>query len=325
MPTGEENIAPDWAHVHFEVACARCGFDLYGQSEPICPSCKLEFEWGDAVPIHSLICENCDYHLYGLNETRCPECGSEFTWEGALDHYRRLQKPLFEYRWRVEPVRSLVRTWWWALWPPKIWSEVDIHDPPKVGPLLFMLVPWMVSLLVVSIAVRSTLEWRYNWSIALPSSWSDDLLAIWNWAVRFAGESYTYTPVFIVAIWLLMSLAALTAFPQSMSRCRVRSIHILRVWTYATPMLVPLYTAGTGTAFLVLIWLAPNSLWLFAASWMEIGWYAVPLAHVVWSTWWAYKKYIRMRHGFWVAVSAQAMAVLATMTVLAVHAASRYW
>ena len=68
--------APDWDHVPFDVGCARCGHDLRGRSDPICPACGLTFDWADAVPIERLTCAHCNYHLYGLQEKRCPECGN---------------------------------------------------------------------------------------------------------------------------------------------------------------------------------------------------------------------------------------------------------
>ena len=71
---------PDWEDVPFEVGCARCGRDLRGLEEPVCPQCGLDFDWSDAVPIEQLTCLSCGYHLYGLRETRCPECGEWFHW-----------------------------------------------------------------------------------------------------------------------------------------------------------------------------------------------------------------------------------------------------
>ena len=104
-PTVANSTGPDWDLVRFDVPCARCGHDLRGLTDPVCPACKLEFDWSVAVPVEHLTCEKCDYHLFGLTETRCPECGTRFTWNEALDAYRRRQKPLFEYRWRKKPVR----------------------------------------------------------------------------------------------------------------------------------------------------------------------------------------------------------------------------
>ena len=74
--TAPEITGPNWDLVPFDVGCARCGHDLRSLTEPVCPQCKLEFDWAEAVPIESLVCDQCGYHLYGLSKTRCPECGT---------------------------------------------------------------------------------------------------------------------------------------------------------------------------------------------------------------------------------------------------------
>ena len=119
--------SPDWGMVPFAVGCARCGHDLRGQTAPICPHCELTFDWADAVPIERVTCVHCDYHLYGLQETRCPECGIEFTWDEALAEYHRRRLPWFEYRWRDQPIRSVLTTWRGALHPGTFWRSIDIH------------------------------------------------------------------------------------------------------------------------------------------------------------------------------------------------------
>ena len=89
---------PDWAHVPFDVSCARCGQNLRGLQDPVCPACALEFDWSVAVPIENLTCLKCDYHLFGLTGNRCPECGTAFTWADVLEEFHRKRNPLFEYR-----------------------------------------------------------------------------------------------------------------------------------------------------------------------------------------------------------------------------------
>ena len=55
MPETSTVQAPNWDLVPFDVACARCGHDLRGLTDPVCPACKLEFDWSVAVPIEHLI------------------------------------------------------------------------------------------------------------------------------------------------------------------------------------------------------------------------------------------------------------------------------
>ena len=224
-PGSTEHSAPDWDRVPFEVGCARCGNDLRGRIEPKCPACELEFDWSDAVPIEQLTCLHCDYHLYGLTETRCPECGQPFEWDQVLDEFRRRQKPFFEYEWRRNPVRSLLRTWWWALWPPRLWRRFDIHDPPRVGPLLAIpalcLTAFLVLFLLLLAAFTLWYVHRGNWRYTLQDV-CDSVLASLRYDVPVLS--------FLVAAWLVSLLTALMLFRQSMRRCRVRTVHVLRVW-----------------------------------------------------------------------------------------------
>ncbi|MCH8243366.1 MAG: hypothetical protein IH897_12275, partial [Planctomycetes bacterium] len=138
MPETTTVHAPNWDLVPFDVPCPRCGHDLRGQTEPVCPACKLEFDWSVAVPIEELTCEKCHYHLFGLAETRCPECGERFTWKKALAAYERRRHLLFEYRWRDQPFRSLIRTAYLTLRPRLLWRQLDMHDRPQIGPSVVM-------------------------------------------------------------------------------------------------------------------------------------------------------------------------------------------
>ncbi|HUU84455.1 MAG TPA: hypothetical protein VM243_13220 [Phycisphaerae bacterium] len=143
---GPADADPRWDQVPFEVSCGRCGADLRGRSEPVCPQCELAFEWGDVIPLEDLRCAECGYHLKGLTRPRCPECGTSFEWSDPLGAARARRNRLIEH-WRSHPViRTLLRTWWLAAFRPRrLWAEFSIHDPPKVGPLVvFILLQWIV-------------------------------------------------------------------------------------------------------------------------------------------------------------------------------------
>lgn len=308
-----EVTAPDWNVVPFEVGCARCGHDLRGLTEPKCPACGLEFDWSKAVPIEQLVCRKCGYHLYGLRDTRCPECGESFTWNQVLDDYHRRQKPLFEYRWREEPIRSLVRSWWLTLRPGKLWRLIDIHDRPRVGPLLVILVVATIALTVVDI-VASFIEvaiayWRFAREMAargrsVPSLGGMLPTVAWlAWNNRLFFEF-----VRIVGIWSFFTFVSLLVFQQSLRRCRVRTVHVFRVCVYAVIGVAPLVAAVFFTTGAVLDGL--DIYWIEAqiatvALVLVVGFGAVSVGL-------GYRRYIRMPHSVGVVIAAHVMGLLAS-------------
>ena len=305
---------PDWDNVHFDVGCARCGHDLRGLSEPKCPACGLEFDWSDAVPIEDLTCRRCGYHLYGLRETRCPECGQQFTWEEALSaHYRR-KKPLFEYRWRHQPIRSLGHSWRLAMYPARLWRLIDIHDPPQIVPLALTVAVAVVAVLIMAPALFGLYEWSY-WRLVpgfAPPRYGD-LPSFLLQGGLFNAAAYRF-PLIIVT-WAATSFAALMVFRQSMRRCRVRTVHVMRVWVYAAVCILPLvplfeYAAGYVIDYLRIRagrWSSPN-IEPFAM---------IPLLlFVLWSIRHGYRHYLRMPHGLGIAVASQIIALLAVPALL---------
>ncbi len=309
-----EVTAPDWNVVPFRVVCARCGHDLRGLTEPKCPACGLEFDWSKAVPIEQLICRHCGYHLYGLRDTRCPECGESFTWKQVLDDYHRRQKPLFEYRWREEPIRSLVRTWWLTLRPGKLWRLIDIHDRPRMGPLLVMLIVATIAIAVMGI-VPSFIEeaidrWRFARQMAARGRTVPSLggmlptLAWLAWSNRHLIEFVRF-----VGAWSFFTFASLLVFQQSLRRCKVRTVHVFRVCGYAIIGVAPLaaalffITSAVQQGF--------RKFWFFEE---QIA--AVALVLVVgfgaWSVGQGYRRYIRMPHSVGVVIAAQVMGLLAS-------------
>lgn len=319
---------PDWQLVHFDVGCARCGHDLRGLIDPTCPACSLEFDWSEAVPVEALICDVCKYHLYGLLETRCPECGTAFTWEGALEAHHRRKHPLFEYQCRRRPIRSFLTSCFSALRPAKLWRRVDIHDRPPVNALLLMA---LVSIVVTAV-LTATLSAVFTcvdlwWGPRM--AWYPNVRAglvmqlVWERAVSTLLPSTCF-----FAGWLASSFAALMIFRQSMRRYRVRTQHVVRVWSYAVVMVLPLTTVvlwGIPILRLLLhvrgrnvsrVFVYGNSWWGLAMPLMlEILGAALCLFLVVRSIRHGYGSYLRMPHGWAVAIASQVIAVLAVFTV----------
>ncbi len=231
--------SPDWSLVHFLVHCGRCGCDLHGREEPVCPQCALEFDWEHVVPLEQLTCSTCEYHLYGLSETRCPECGTSFVWDQVLDDFRRRQKPFFEYHWRKKPFRSFISSLWLSLRPRKLWRLADVHDPLATGNLallallavlLFVLVPWGID--YVGTATLEALDQRFHLTVARWRRWSP-----YTTIQSMAPISWQ---IFLVA-WFAALFSAQMIFRQSMRKCKVRNHHVFRAWVYA---LLPVMIVG---------------------------------------------------------------------------------
>lgn len=293
----------------FEVACARCGHDLRGRKEPICPACKLEFDWAQAVPIEQLTCATCDYHLYGLTQRRCPECGSPFSWEEALARYHRQRIPLFEYQWRQRPFRSLVSTWFRALRPGRFWRSIDIHDPPQTRALLGMFVLTMAAVALLLAVLQGVDDWLWNSAWTLTASGYvrslPRLVDLLPSIAQAASASPTYAGFTPLLLWLSTSMASLLVFQQSMRRHKVRIVHVLRVCVYATsPPVLALVIASYIYSFVnALVW----------------NWYiniepvltVLLLIGVIACLRNAYAHYLRIPHSWGIAVASQAMALLA--------------
>ncbi len=304
-----ELTSPNWDLVPFDVPCARCGHDLRGQTAPVCPACKLEFDWSVAVPVEQLTCEKCEYHLMGLSETRCPECGTRFTWNEALDAYRRRQKPLFEYRWRESPVRSLIRTWIMALRPKRFWSRLDIHDPPQVRPLVFMAAITLFIFAVtlsVCIGIESWLWSAQAWMWARRGA-AASLAELPSAIITAFGDRDFYTTLVSATVWMILSPVALLVFQQSMRLCKIRASHLIRVGVYSALLILP----GIAVVGLLPPLLQTHRLF---SRFFDISLFlaAFVLAYVIWSIRCAYVHYLRMPHAAAVAITSQAMAVLGT-------------
>ena len=313
-PTVANSTGPDWDLVPFDVPCARCGHDLRGLTDPVCPACKLEFDWSVAVPIENLTCEKCDYHLFGLTETRCPECGERFTWELALASYERRRHLLFEYRWRDRPIRSLVRTVYLMFRPRLLWQELDIHDRPQMGPSVVMPACALLTLVAVPPFLRALYRtaWlaRYEWDWI---TWAECCLELLSYLREAYTGVYTYGPPFYVGTWSLLTLGSLFLLPQSMKRYRVRSVQVVRVWTYCVPL-------PASIAFLVSTCVVGISL-LLRFDTRVVGFFLscliVPAAlYVVFLLRQGCKQYLKIPHAWGVAIAAHLIGFLGS-TILA--------
>jgi len=303
----QPSTSPDWSMVPFDVGCARCGHDLRGRSEPKCPACAFEFDWGEAVPIEKLTCATCRYPLYGLTEPRCPECGTAFDWYEALDLYRRRRKNLLEYRWREGIVRATVRTWRALLRPGRFWRNVELYDPPDSRVLIVFAVAMVVAGGLVFNTYSTSEDWLWMRLHTMPGTTPGQTLADYPlmWLTALASYS-SWSMLLLIACWSALSLPGLLILRQSMARCHVRNDHVLRVWAYATTgLLVPYMTICA--LVLLLFRIADADKFVYALT-PPMAFAYVFLAG--WSVRQGYRHYLRIDHSVGVAVSSQLMAML---------------
>lgn len=309
-----ESNTPDWDRIPFDVNCSRCGVDLRGLSDPICPACKLTFEWSDVAPIEQLTCLHCDYHLYGLSETRCPECGERFSWDEVLTDYHRRQKPLFEYQWREHPIKSFFGTWLRTLRPKKFWTKLDIHDPPQPNAIGVMAFSMVVALLLCFVCLRTLSTWLLRgmwyrqsgrigtgtWFSMLPQIFMDTI-----------NDPELLSVMLTLIVWIVMSFASLLVFQQSMKRYKILTVQIFRVWAYTIPVYPILVCV---ILFLISYWMILFDSRYYRGADIIAG--MVMFLCVTRALQLAYRVYLKMDHSWGVAMASQTIAILSTLMIL---------
>lgn len=313
-PSVANSTGPNWDLVPFDVACARCGHDLRGLTDPVCPACKLEFDWSVAVPVEHLTCEKCEYHLMGLSETRCPECGERFTWEEALAANVRRRNLLFEYRWRNRPVRSLIRTAYLTLRPRLLWEQLDIHDRPRIGPLFVMTACAALSLIAVVPILRALHSSAMYASVYWPiMTWAERGEEFLYYLQRAYTSADTYVPPLYLGTWSSLTLGSLFLFQQSMKLFRIRSAQVVRVWAYCVPL-------PASIAFLVLACVGIVCTFVgFNPRHVEFvvfGVVAPPALYAIFLLSQGYKQYLKMPHAWGVALAAHLIGFLGSTTLV---------
>ena len=243
-------------------------------------------------------CPTCNYVVYGLRQNRCPECGEWFTWEQVRRKAWGAGSDLFEHRWRDQPVVSLLRTWSQAaLSPWRVWTVYDRRDPPRVGPLVVLvLLQWLVFAVgwqTAALAVHPLMN-----GIAT-------LVASSTPARRGFAYFFRPGPEFLVdmAIWYLATFAALQIFFESVGHAGARWKHLLRIYAHAT-----LFASVCMALWCVLEAVVDASLFfratrLGARTYLRLGQgvFCVGLI-VTWAhIWLGYRRYLKMPHGWAIA------------------------
>lgn len=188
-------------------------------------------------------CSRCGYNLRMLPQPRCPECGLDFDWHTVLDASAWKSEFLFEHHWRNRFFRSWLKTTWAGLRPFRFWRNVSIHDRIHPGPLWFLLltsVLWFpITMNVFAWLTWLVLEAALNvlgpGLITPRGQWLNLARQIVSHMVREFGdlEPDFWTLGFLLT-GLLAALAMLCGLRQTIGRCRLRTVQLLRVVAYAS-------------------------------------------------------------------------------------------
>ncbi|UCD27983.1 MAG: hypothetical protein JSV03_12895, partial [Planctomycetota bacterium] len=192
-----------------------------------------------------VMCSRCGYNLRLLPEPRCPECGLKFDWRVVLDESAWRSDFLFEHHWRARAIRSWLKTLGRSFRPFKFWKNISIHDRVHPGPLWFLLLT-SVYWFVVALHGLAGLGWFVlevvDQLLTTTSGWTGTtyLDALAHHFKDMATISFTsfsgYFKLLVICYFgpLAVSLGLLCSLRQTLGRCRIRTVQILRVVAYTS-------------------------------------------------------------------------------------------
>jgi hypothetical protein len=219
----------------------------------------------DAIDF-DLNCPRCAYNLRQLPGPRCPECGLEFDWRPLIRRHVDHATLLIEHAWRRRPAFSWLKTLGWTFRPGTIWRRVTLYDAVRPGPLLIFAVTSVLAILalthllasaIVQVTFLVTPQPRGGWPVW---TWNHpELHQLWmfgTWPMH-GDPRYLLLPLGIL-FGLGGAGMVLFAMQQTLGRCRVRSVHIVRVMAYVAPPLV----ATAMLLVLAFVFLLPRAMFV---------------------------------------------------------------
>lgn len=202
---------PDWEAIDFDVPCSRCG-----------------------------------YHLRMLTQPRCPECGLIFDWREVLDRSAWQSDFLFEHHATTRPIRSYFKTLWKTLRPVRFWKQVSIHERIHVVPLLIVFGSAVVWFFVCFFGLAFSISWVVEYAMvqivsASPtianSPWCGVIQQL-LWTLEEIPREFiedgdtAFRLMSMLSLAWLGTLGLLCTLRQTLGRCRVRTLQLLRVTSY---------------------------------------------------------------------------------------------
>ena len=292
-----------------------------------------------------LLCPLCDYNLRGLTDPhpRCPECGYRFEWDQLRDEKLKLHPYLFEHH-PERNVWSFRRTATAGLLPGRFWERLHPSQPSRSGRLVKY---WVVAMAIALVAgvisptlvagVLSNAYYRENVTrrpVAFTNRgkalyWStdgnvtttpppSDLGYFDLRGFRVALKRVTVPHLIwwaMAAVWPWATIGALMIFRISMSRAKLRPVHVRRcvLYSFDAVMWAALAVLALGGLAFAL-WLAgntPRMLHPAAACCLPVLWLVVTYRLGC-----AYRDYLCFAHPFGTVVLAQVIVALATVIAI---------
>lgn len=257
------------------------------------------------VPGRTPGCPRCGYDLTGLVGTwrgecplegRCSECGLDFAWRNVLSAREWAPRWSYEHGLRAGPIR-LLKTAARALWPWALWRGLTIELRVARGRLWLLVVPFLLVLhglaLVTALLFSEEVQPLADYDSEL--HWLADNLPVF---VLPEGYMIGGVPmcivmgIFVVALGMMPVLMLILR--QSFRRAKLRRVHLVRGYCWSWVGFLTLVMTGIlATGAVERLGGTPRVAGLVMGAivvlWMKVWWHTF------------IKRYLRLRHSFWVA------------------------
>jgi len=120
-----------------------------------------------------------------------------------------------------------------------------------------------------------------------------------------AKDSIPYLYLEHVLLWWCCTFLALLVFQQSMRRCKLRTVHVVRITIFAQFPILPITAAAALTAMTL------NIFGVFPRIDFHRWFILAAALFVLWSLYCGYARYAKMKHAVAVVMASQIIALLA--------------
>lgn len=196
------------------------------------PAASTPPDWSTLqIDLH---CPRCGYNLRMLTGSRCPECGLDLDWDRIIaSEERRIDSPLFEYRWRDRPIRSYFQTLSLCTRPWRLWQQISLFQSPRVGGLLLFFFA-TASLYCGAVFIEQVLSLFIRYWPRMTTGRPLLLAFVIQPLIRSLIFASTHVAI-AASIFVVLQL-----FQQTFSKHHIRQSHILRLIVLAYPIIFPL-------------------------------------------------------------------------------------